>query len=1543
MKVRRTRHFRTNTLFSMYLSRGLAALLMVMVSGGLVGGCGVDGTPPDPDQQAIPLVQAVANNPPPTAVSAATPTEFDERGVVPGQLIVKFKSSGEFAVNQCAQTWFAKGRQFSRATAGASPSVDGLLRRFDVDRVTAMVPGRVGLTTAKATQRFKNSRLRQAAANSSPLSVASVNTYLVGFSTAHDLTTALAAFNRDPHVEYAHPNYLVEAHYTPNDPYLTTSGSFEQSYRDLWGLETIGAETAWDSARGDGVLVAVVDTGVDRLHPDLADNVWRNTGEIDNGIDDDGNGYVDDLYGWDMANGDGDPMDDHGHGTHVSGTIAAQDNNNLGIVGVAPDAQVMGVKCLDANGRGTAFNLAQGIIYAAQNGAQVINNSWGCIFRCPLVPVYEDAVELAHGLGSVVVFSAGNSRDDTMHYSPQNHPLSVVVSATNPDDGLATFTNYGLIDVGAPGAGLQDPPPEYEPERGILSLKAAQCDTCPEQLIVDEDYLRQAGTSMAAPHVVGLAAVILSEYPAYSNEQVRQLLRHSAADVNADGFDTRYGYGRIDAAGAMADSEPLETLIAAPHGEPIETSLVPLIGTAAGKDFAQYELDYGYGPFPTEWTPIATSPEPVTQGELAMWNAEEVSDGLHTVRLIATATDGRQYIDHHLLTFDRFELRLVDRSVHPGGGMIVIPGTAAVGNQVRFDVRVEDPITGAPVEADITLTNGGEAPVINGVLAVWNSAEVKAGFYRIVLEAQNSAGTVRSQSATILVDPQIEAGWPVTFRNLDPGAYGALSYAPTIADVTGDGFKEVLAAFSDKVYLFDYQGKLLPGWPRVTPNADGTPGRVELAPVAGDVTGDGNVEIIVVNQSGTIYVWRVDGTIVPGWPIKPDDRYNHQMVLGELDGVEGLELVVLASQGMAYAFRGNGVLLPGWPVEIAETGFASPPVVADLDGDDQAEVALAVSTYSAEYTVTVLDRDGKTLPGWPVHQTLDHGSSMGQLAAGDLDRDGDRELVFAAEEVQVFAYHHDGSSVVGWPVEVPSESFPTRANPIAIGDVTGDGHLEVVIGFGLYYDHTVNSFTDGLYVWRGDGKLLSGWPQTDSYGWTHYFGYSGPALADVDGDGVADIISSHGYREYENVVEAYRYTGERIEGFSRPAWRGQVGWNTPAIADLDADGKLEMVWIEGLSRIYSWQLDADADNVTPWPMVGHDSHHSFAADPPCKLDADFTVACEGLTCQFEDQSDGCGGNGITGVHDLVLFGASGQHWIAGIDWIDIHRDGEFERLEAEYAMVGAGSVPIRYGNCSGAVREGLETGEAIVFPQVDLTRVTHISVGYASMNPGGEIEVRLDTIHGPRVGAVATEHTGSWQSCQKTDVFLATDVRDLLLVGTAGYNWIAGLDWIELSSGNGVRRIEAEAAVVENGSVDVQGGSCSGSVRQGLELGEIVRFPALDLSGVTGITVSYTSMNPGARMALRLDTVQGEHLGTIVTEHTGNWQQCREKIQAVDFPDTGIVAWDWSFGDGAESSEQHPLHRYRRPGVYTIELTVTDGTGKTDTATSTLELGCSPH
>ncbi|MEP6496876.1 S8 family serine peptidase [Microcoleus vaginatus] len=284
-----------------------------------------------------------------------------------------------------------------------------------------------------------------------------------------------------------------------------------------WALDVINAPEVWNqNITGNGIVVAVVDTGVDYTHPDLDGNIWQNTDEIaGNGIDDDRNGFIDDIRGWDFVSSDNDPRDQidnnpigknfYGHGTHIAGSIAAK-QNNFGITGVAPNAKIMPVRVLPAFGGGSGNNIAAGIRYAADNGANVINLSLGSDFS-PSTQV-NNAIEYANNKGSVVVMSAGNLGVSQPGYPARNaERLGIAVGSIDVNGRMADTSNRSgftpLDYLVAPGVDISS-------------------------TIPNDDYKVESGTSMAAPQVAGVAALVLNANPTLTPAQVEQILTTTA-------------------------------------------------------------------------------------------------------------------------------------------------------------------------------------------------------------------------------------------------------------------------------------------------------------------------------------------------------------------------------------------------------------------------------------------------------------------------------------------------------------------------------------------------------------------------------------------------------------------------------------------------------------------------------------------------------------------------------------------------------------------------------------------------------------------------------------------------------------------------------------------------------------------------------------------------------------------------------------------------------------------------------------------------------
>ncbi|MEW5700825.1 MAG: S8 family serine peptidase [Candidatus Zixiibacteriota bacterium] len=425
------------------------------------------------------------------------------------------------------------------------PGVDELNLKFDLQNYRALFPG------AQPTK---------APHNAPDLS----GWYVLEFDESVDLDRAAAEYQSDPRVAKVEYDFYAYIMRSPNDPQFSQQWDLQQ-FND----HDIDATEAWDNTVGGGVILADTDTGVQWNHEDLYDNIWVNPGEdLDsdgvvmdasdiNGIDDDGNGYVDDLIGWDFVSGgsavwpgedgsvqDNDPKDFNGHGTHTSGTIAAVTNNGKGVAGIAggfgpatePGCKIMclrmGYSFNDGgveNGRTHMDYVAQAFRYAADNGAVAINYSFGSSSGGGIEAATDYAV--AHGL--VISAAAGNENSQSLGYLQSRNDV-LCVASTNQGDQKSSFSNYSpLVDVSAPGSSIRSTVSNhYSPS-----------------------YATYGGTSMAAPHVVGLVGLIRTLNPLLTRQEAFDIIINTADDIDAlnPGYAGLLGSGRINAANAVAN------------------------------------------------------------------------------------------------------------------------------------------------------------------------------------------------------------------------------------------------------------------------------------------------------------------------------------------------------------------------------------------------------------------------------------------------------------------------------------------------------------------------------------------------------------------------------------------------------------------------------------------------------------------------------------------------------------------------------------------------------------------------------------------------------------------------------------------------------------------------------------------------------------------------------------------------------------------------------------------------------------------------------
>lgn len=329
------------------------------------------------------------------------------------------------------------------------------------------------------------------------------------------VTDALAVLSLMPDVVYAEPDFVLRTQRTPNDT----------SFNQLWGMHNTGqtvngdpgsadadvdAAEGWDSFTGSqSFVVAIIDTGLQGNHEDLAANIWMNPDEIDgNGIDDDGNGYIDDTRGYDFYDNKPNPRDLNGHGTHTGGTVGAVGNNGIGVTGVAWSCQLMGLRFLGQNGSGSTTDAVRALEYATSKGVKVSNNSWG---GGGFSQSLYNAINASKSVGHIFCAAAGNNGTNGAIY-PAGYDLDNIISvaATTNNDGLASFSNYHAtdVDLGAPGQTI------YSTYR-------------------QNSYAYLSGTSMATPHVAGVTAMVYMANPGWNYSQVRSQILSTARPIAA--------------------------------------------------------------------------------------------------------------------------------------------------------------------------------------------------------------------------------------------------------------------------------------------------------------------------------------------------------------------------------------------------------------------------------------------------------------------------------------------------------------------------------------------------------------------------------------------------------------------------------------------------------------------------------------------------------------------------------------------------------------------------------------------------------------------------------------------------------------------------------------------------------------------------------------------------------------------------------------------------------------------------------------------------
>jgi len=873
-----------------------------------------------------------------------------------------------------------------------------------------------------------------------------------------EYTATSNLLNQVPGIEDVQPNRVFHVNYVPNDPYI----------QEQWALSKIGAFAAWDIERGaPQVPVAIIDTGIDYEHSDLAQNIWINAGEDINGnriadagdlngIDDDGNGFMDDVRGWDFTDApnypdggdfldrDNDPMDESGHGTSVAGIIAATADNGIGIAGLAHQCRLMPLRAFTSGGNGEEDDVASAMLYAIHNGAKVINMSWGDVFVSRII---DDVIRYAAAKGVVMVASAGNSSTAQIHY-PSGFASTISVGATDEKDNLAGFSNYGpTIDLVAPGVNIFT-------------------------TAIDNRYSTVNGTSFSAPYVTAAAALLLSRDSTLSAEVVRSILTRSTDDLGNRGWDSFFGAGRLNVATAL--SQPLYAVakISLPKLDAgFNTGSIEIRGSAWSPMFEKYALSYGEGDNPDEWLEIAPLREtPLMDDVLGVWNPIPGKEGDYTIRLRVQNRDGSAIDDFVRIFIDHTPPKISQVSLLP-----MIDGDH---HSTLVQFQTDDLCEGSLFYRPRGSTEPFQEAVMSyrtRELRLNLSQELISDQVEIKLQARNGAQLVTEDDnlgqyySTDLSSPPIDG---VQFQQTELSIpFGHL--LSKTADFNANDLPELIVGSDDanslgliKFYEFD-------GSSMHELFATATP----LIPRdIGDADGDGKLEMLC----GFGYSSYLLESPQPGqWPSSPASQW-------EGDG-----------STQFWASR-----------------------IADLDRDQKAEIIMRVvkpaqtgSIDQFEAWETVGDNQFAFVAAFPNPTAGANQNGVPRCQVGDFDGDGKQEILLGDSDGDVFIYENagDNSFAATWQDRLPLQD---SIDYLSVGDYDGDGTLEIAAG--CHSDPNLNTehYYDSrhwyyrIYDSTGDNQFAS------IAEW-RFFGFESPkdfasdiSSGDVDGDGRDEVLLS---------------------------------------------------------------------------------------------------------------------------------------------------------------------------------------------------------------------------------------------------------------------------------------------------------------------------------------------------------------------------------------------------------------------------------------------------
>jgi len=844
--------------------------------------------------------------------------------------------------------------------------------------------------------------------------------YIFTVSSGDDIFEVIADYLQNDCLEWVDPYIVPEPDYVPNDP----------SMDDQWALPKIQAFDAWDYVRGDATKVAKIgisDTGVYWYHPDLEDNMWINEPEdINNNwrfdnypaynggdlnyLDDDGNGYPDDVLGWDCVYNDPDPAEESPtHGTHVAGCASEVTDNMVGGAGIGFSARIIAGKGANTSGQLVAVYAA--ITYCSDQGADIVNCSWG---SGTYQYTYQQLINRVYDNGTQVVASAGNEANSMLRY-PASYEHVISVAATDQNDHKADFSSYGdSVDVSAPGV-------------SIYSTWG------------ESGYAYMGGTSMAAPITSGTLALLVAQDTMRTPDDLTQIIKATTDSI--DHLNPTYrgqlGTGRINAYRAIGgDSFPYFVITE------VETNEVSGDGDGVLNPGESGEIIVTF--FNSGADGINVVGTLRTGGNLV------VTDSVAEFGLVPSGGEASNASDPFRVTVDEEALMgevpmTLHLSFDPDGAVDRYFDVLVSLYQKNWPVTLSGYIESSPAIADIDQDNYYEIIVgcYNDSLYVFNPDASRFDGWPVrmggdILGAP-AVGDLDGNPSVLEVVAVDKSGGLYAFSydgqplsSFPVALSGMVFSSPSLGDFNGDGILEIVvttyeSSYTGHLYIVDGAGAVL---------MDTTVGSFWGSAAIGDLDGDDVNEIACASLDSNFYVFEADGG-PDGWSYKFEDKVYATPAIGDIDADDDLEVVIADNSGRVVVFEGDGTIMSGWDNVYAGSGqIRSALTVANIDDGPELEIIIA----SYDDSVHVLDYTGDRHPGWP--QAADAYMTCNPIVC-DLDGDSQKDIIVIDGKAKIYAWGEDGELLPNCPIDVGSVSL--NCSP-AIFHLERDGDLEIVVG-----------------------------------------------------------------------------------------------------------------------------------------------------------------------------------------------------------------------------------------------------------------------------------------------------------------------------------------------------------------------------------------------------------------------------------------------------------------------------------------------------------------